>query len=184
MAITTSCELFISDDIRKLACLQLRAPLAPALLKSFFREFSQFLLSQQVAELIILSSSFAHEQRAIEAAKFLYLVSDSFRQRYTSVLADGDRWTEWIYRDGQLIHGGGFGLKLWQYIEAQKLPVCILFKYVSEGDNRSDAVQLLDRLDQLLSGRILKTNDGEVARLKVPVSWRALYGNDPTEQLY
>lgn len=185
MSITTSCELFVSDEKRKLACLQLRAPLAPAQLDSFFDELSQFLLAQRVSELIVLTSSFAHEQHAIEAPKFLYLSSAAFRQRYASLLSDNGRWAEWQRQDGQVIHGGGFALKLWQYVEQRQLPVCVLFKYVSEGDNRNDAMQLIDRLDQLLSGRILLAgNDEGLMGVKVPVSWKALYGNEPTEQLY
>lgn len=170
--------------MKKLACFQLRSPLAPQLLTPFFEQLTEFLLAQQVAELIVLTSSFAHEQHAIEAAKFVHLSSDSFRVRHQTVLASTDRWAELEKRHGQIIHGGGFALKLWQHIEQkQKLPVAILFKYVSEGDNRSDAVQVLDRLDQLLDGQILG-NDGATPSVKVPVSWKALFGNDPTEQLY
>lgn len=185
MDLTTACELFVSDDERKLACIQLRAPFAPALLQSFFEAFEQFLLAQQVSELVILTSSFAHEQHRIEESKFSYLANDAFRQRTKALsVADDSRWSEWQRDEGQLIHGSGFALKLWQHLET-KLPVCLLFKYISEGDNRIDAIQLLDRLDQLLSGKILKnaSDDGLLA-VKEPVSWKALYGNEPSEQLY
>lgn len=183
MNITTACELFVSDAATKLVCIQLRSPLASALLESFFDELTQFLQAQQVAELIVLTSSFAHEQHTIEAVQYVHLPSENFRQRYAEALSDSSRWTEWTHRANQLIHGGGFALKLWQHMERQEVPVCILFKYVSEGDNRNDAVQLLDRLDQLLNGRILKA-DGSGVSVKVPISWQALYGNEPTEQLY
>lgn len=181
--ITTACELFISPA-KKIACFQLRSPLAPQLLTPFFDKLTDFLLAQQVAELIVLTSSFAHEQHAIEAAKFVHLSSDRFRVRHQKILASTDRWTELEKRDGQIIHGGGFALKLWQHIEQNhQIPVAILFKYVSEGDNRHDAVQVLDRLDHLLDGQILGSG-GVAPSVKVPVSWKALFGNDPTEQLY
>lgn len=137
-----------------------------------------------MAELIVLTSSFAHEQHAINTVKFLHVASDGFKDRHKDSLADVQRWSEWPRQQGEVIHGGGFALKLWQAIEQrQLLPVCVFFKYVSEGDNRSDAVQMLDRLDQLLKGQIL-AGKSEALSIKVPVSWKAVFGNDPTQQLY
>lgn len=162
----------------------MRSPLAPQLLTPFFDTLTEFLLAQQIAELIVLTSSFAHEQHAIDSVKFVHLSNDSFRGRHQTILTSTERWTELEKRDGQIIHGGGFALKLWQHIEQQgQIPVGILFKYVSEGDNRTDAVQILDRLDQLLNGGILG-NDETTPLVKAPVSWKALFGNDPSEQLY
>lgn len=185
MDVTTACELFISDDTKKLACVQLRAPLAPALLDSFFGDLAKFLQTQNVAELIIFTSSFAHEQHIVDAPKILHLSSVSFQQRRSALIEDAERWPSWQHSDGNSIHGGGFALKLWQHFDALHVPVCLLFKYVNEGDNRTDALEVLDRIDQLLEHRVLATNNsGTAVRVKVPVSWMALYGNDPTSQLY
>jgi len=181
--VTTACELFVSEQ-QKIACFQLRSPLQPALLDSFFSFFfDDILQKQQVAELIILTSSFAHEQHAIDTVKFLHVTSNGFKDRHKDSLADVQLLSEWPKQLGEVIHGGGFALRFWQAIEQHQLPVCIFFKYVSEGDNRSDAFQMLDRLDQLLNGQILAGKDW-VASVKVPVSWKAVFGNYPTEQLY
>lgn len=114
--------------------------------------------------------------------KFVHLPSEGFRVKHREALADNLAWTEWEQQNGGPIHGGGFALKMWNHFEQRQFPVCLLFKYVSEGDNRTDAVQVLDRLDRLIDGRILGDKDGP--QVKMPVSWKALFGNDPTEQLY
>lgn len=117
--------------------------------------------------------------------KFVHLPSEGFRAKHRVALDDNLAWTEWEQPNGGApIHGGGFALKMWNHFKQRKFPVCLLFKYVSEGDNRTDAVHVLDQLDRLVDGRILGDKNGP--EVKMPVSWKALFGNDPdpTEQLY
>lgn len=155
----------------------------PTLLDSFFTFLLKDVLQKhQIAELIILTSSFAHEQHAIDEIKFRHVVNDNFRLRHAETLANVDLSIEWRRDAGQVIHGGGFALQLWQAAVQHQLPVCLFFKFVSEGDNCPDAVQVLGNLDQLLNGQILCKKG--LPSVKAPVSWEALYGNNPTEQLY
>lgn len=143
---------------------------------AFFDELLQFLHTQRIGNLLILTSSFAHEQHTIESTKFMYLANDSFKTAFSQYFAS----TEWNEYNASIIHGGGFAMKLWQRVLEKKFSVCLLFKYVSEGDNRADAVQFVEQLDALQANGLL----GNDTRLKMPISWKALYGNAPTEQLY
>lgn len=145
----------------------------------FFNELTDILSKQQISQLILLTSSYAHEQHLIEAPKFVYLANDAFKATHTEQLKTCG-WIEWT-DPNKTIYGGGYALKLWQIANEKQIPSCVLFRYVSEGDNRPEAIQLCEQLDQILSGALLSKPE---RRLVVPISWKALFGNDPTEQLY
>lgn len=180
--ITTACELFISES-QRLACFQLRSPLvSDSRLNKFFDELKSFLDEQKVHELIIVTGSFSHEQHSIGASKFMYLANEQFQQLHKSQLDKGT-WREWKQTENSLIHGGGFALKLFKHLETTT-PTCVFFKYIAEGDNRNDAVEILQELNTLKDGLLKRGENDQNYRLTVPVSWQAMFGNDPTEQLY
>lgn len=177
--ITTACELFVCES-KRIACFQFRSPLVSGdRLNTFFDDLIAFLKEQHVHNFIILTGSFAHEQHSIGASKFVYLPDEQFKNEYQTQLKSTN-WNEYD-RDTNLIHGGGFAMKLFQRIN-QTIPSCIFFKYISEGDNRTDAVDMVQQLSVLINGLIGDAQ--EKSRLTVPVSWKAMFGNDPTEQLY
>lgn len=179
--ITTACELFISES-QRLACFQLRSPLvSDNRINSFFDDLKVFLREQQITKLIIVTGSFSHEQHSIGTPKFMYLANEQFKTLCKTELGS-DRWCEWVQNSNNVIHGGGFALKLYKSLAAD-VPVCVFFKYISEGDNRNDAVDILQELNALQTG-LLKSKENENLRLIVPVSWKAMFGNDPIEQLY
>lgn len=178
--ITTACELFMSEA-KRVACFQLRSPLVAGIrLNSFFDDLAEFAVKQNIRSFIVLTGSFAHEQHSIGATKFWYSSDEQFKKENKSSLEAGN-WGEWD-RMNTLIHGGGFAMKLFQRI-SQSIPSCIFFKYISEGDNRSDAVDILQQLNILINGLLTNDEKGQ-SRLTVPVSWKAMFGNDPTEHLY
>lgn len=149
-------------------------------MQSFFSEFNDFLLEQKISSLMILTSSYAHEQHNIDATKSNFAANDSFKASYAAKLESSD-WKE-FNTSSSVVHGGGFGLKLWRQAVDKSIPACLLFKYVSEGDNRSDAIRFVEQLNELQSNAWFESG----VRLTMPVSWKALFGNDPdrTEQLY
>lgn len=178
--ITTACELFI-DQTNRLACFQLRSPLvAGDRLLAFFDDLIAFLTEQQVQQFIILTGMFSHEQHAIGTTKFLYLANDRYDKQNASQL-ENSQWIKWN-ENSRIIHGGGFALKLYKRI-GETIPSCICFKYTAEGDNRSDAIEIIQHLNVLLNN-VLPRSDNGGFKLTVPISWKAMFGNDPTEQLY
>lgn len=176
--ITTACELFISDE-KKIACFQLRSPLVtgPQLI-DFFDELIAFLKEQKVLQIVILTGMFSHEQHLIESSKFMYLANEQYLEQQKTQLTNSD-WHKW--ESGNIIHGGGYALKLFKHI-GDSLPSCVFFKYTAEGDNRTDAVEIVQQLNRLLGNVLQGTNDSY--KLIVPISWNAMFGNNPTEQLY
>lgn len=179
--ITTACELFVSES-KRLACFQLRSPLVAAeWLTAFFNDLITFLKEQQVQQFIILTGMFSHEQNAIGTTKFMHLANNQYQEQHKMKL-ENSQWLKWN-ENNKIIHGGGFALKLYKEM-AESVPSCMFIKYTAEGDNRSDAVEIVQQLNVLLGGVLQSPDDGGHFRLTVPVSWKAMFGNDPSEQLY
>lgn len=179
--ITTACELFISES-KRLACFQLRSPLVTGdRLVAFFNDLIAFLNEQQVNQIVILTGMFSHEQHAIGTSKFLYLANEQYQEQYKTQL-ENSQWVKWS-ETNNIIYGGGFAMKLYKQI-SESIPSCIFFKYTAEGDNRSDAVEIVQQVNVLLERVLNSSDNGGSFRLTVPISWQAMFGNDPTEQLY
>lgn len=179
--ITTACELFISES-KRLACFQLRSPLVTGdRLVAFFNDLIAFLNEQQVNQIVILTGMFSHEQHAIGTSKFLYLANEKYQEQHKTQL-ENSQWVKWS-ETNNIIYGGGFAMKLYKQI-SESIPSCIFFKYTAEGDNRSDAVEIVQQVNVLLERVLNSSDNGGSFRLTVPISWQAMFGNDPTEQLY
>lgn len=110
----------------------------------------------------------------------MYLANDQYQEQHKSKLESND-WLKWS-ENNKSIDGGGFAMKLYKCI-GQTIPSCIFFKYTAEGDNRSDAVEVVAQLNLLIDDLLQKAG-GDKINLTVPVSWKAMFGNDPTEQIY
>lgn len=201
--ITTACELFVCAE-KRLACFQLRSPLITGTrLTDFFNEFFEFLTEQQVQQLIILTGMFSHEQHSIGASKFMYLANERFAKQNDATFERCNDWLKWSDENGaKVIHGGGFALKMYKRISAASsdsespslsIPCCIFFKYTAEGDNRNDATEIVTQLNRLIDGMLQVSRDDrnsgssyshQKIKLTIPISWKSMFGNDPSEQLY
>lgn len=205
--ITTACELFVSAE-KRLACFQLRSPLVTgARLTAFFNELYAFLSEQQMQQFIILTGMFSHEQHSIGASKFMYLANERFTEQNHATFERCNDWLKWSDENGtKVIHGGGFALKLYKRISATlseseseseslspSIPCCIFFKYTAEGDNRNDATEIVTQLNRLIDGMLQVSKDDSSSgsshshqkiKLTIPISWKSMFGNDPSEQLY
>lgn len=62
-----------------------------------------------------------------------------------------------------------------------RIPSVILYSYVSEGDNFLDAMQLCDRVNKHL--KAIPEVDKKL-QVKVPISWKFLFGRDVTREIY
>lgn len=195
--ITTSCELYVSN-VKKIAAFQLRSPLVAATMNEFFNELIDFLKSNKIAKLILLTSSYAYEQHFIGGNPFAVIVDDAFR----GVETDAIQRMKWNEFQGDIIHGkysyrscvqylrinflylqgGGYVKQFMSVASRNGIPTLTLFKYVSEGDNSVDAVTLLEELNAGFN-IIEQTGDGKL-NIILPVSWKSLFGNPIPEQLY
>lgn len=87
-------------------------------------------------------------------------------------------------KDKQIIHipGGGFAINLFDFLTNNNIPCIILFKFCSEGDNIPDAVNLMNYLNQWMN--LLQINSIGSLAIKYPPSWKYLFGNVPSSEIY
>lgn len=175
---TTSCELYI-DTAKRLAVLQLRTPLSAKKLDKFFEEMGTFLVSRKFQDVIILTSGFAYERRdCVLPDAFEIIANDKFKESHTEKLTTLKQRDE-----GDLIPGGGFAVQFYKLLTEKQLSVAVLFKYVSEGDNIPDAVDLALVLDKIIDVIPAKANSTQKA-VNYPISWKLLFGNGPPQHIY
>lgn len=175
--ITTACELYICN-VKKLATFQIRSPLVAATMMEFFNELVEFLKSEKIGKLILLTSSYAYEQHLVGSNPFLVVADDAFKREQNDVV-ELMKWNEF---NGDVIHGGGYAKHLMSVASREGIPTLILFKYVSEGDNSLDAVNLLEVLNAAFN--FIDRNDAGKIQVIYPMSWKSLFGNPLPEQLY
>ncbi|XP_062561070.1 proteasome assembly chaperone 2 [Armigeres subalbatus] len=176
---TTTAELYVSEK-HKLLVLQIRAPLVGALQSEFLDKLTDFIRDRQLVEVIILSSSFAHENHQVGSRPYKYLANERFQSVYSETLKE----LQWTPLDGNVIHGGGFAGKLLSACTGKEVAGFILFMYVSEGDNTADAVQLVSLVDHLKKPLLPREEDGEKIKLAIPSSWKYLFGNAAPVNVY
>lgn len=176
---TTSCELFICR-FSKLAVLQLRAPIVPSQISQFFGRMMTDFASEHIERLLVLTSSYAYEKHLIDSSPAEYLANASF-DRANKYFANELGWTPF---SGETIFGGGFAKTVLDLAAEQGIPAVVFFKYVSEGDNSWDAIEMYGRLDGFLRGVLPRDeNNGQLKRVW-PASWNLLFGNSAPEQFY
>uniref|UniRef100_A0A1L8DSH2 Proteasome assembly chaperone 2 n=1 Tax=Nyssomyia neivai TaxID=330878 RepID=A0A1L8DSH2_9DIPT len=180
---TTACELFTGSPgaKHKISVLQIRSPLVATLMQDFFDQLMDFIEKHKFKEVIILSSSYAHEKHLIEESPFEYGASDAFHATHENKLTS----LNWRRQSGggfPHILGGGFASQLFRGLQDRKIPAMMLFKYVSEGDNSPDAKQMTNKLNEFLD--VLPTKEDGTARLTIPPSWKLLFGDAPPQSMY
>ncbi|XP_062121736.1 proteasome assembly chaperone 2 [Drosophila sulfurigaster albostrigata] len=179
-----SCELYESPE-DKLLVVQFRAPFISRQTKRFQNEFVTLLKGAR--RVIILSGSFGFERRVIEGSPWAYRATDKFKTDHATELGD-QALVKWQEHTGEHIFGGGNALQLYKAFEDAKVPSMLLFRYLLEGDNSTDAKLIVRELNELC-GDFLKlrvasdAGDGKF-KLTLPSSWNLLFGNDVTELLF
>jgi len=163
--ICTACELYTNAKL-KLAVIQLRSTLEQQFIKSFMTEFTAELHKIKFGKIIILSSLFAQNMHDVTAPKFLYKAN----KENLEIPPIGDEDTV----------GSGFANRLYNALtESDTLNVILIFKYTSEGDNRPDAVEVVNLLKSMHSKLMEKQCD-----IKFPYSWEFVFGNPPPIGIY
>lgn len=169
---TTASEIFI-DKKAKLLILQTRTPLTSALLNEYIQEVVQFIRDEKISELIILTSSYSHEQHFIEKSPFEFLANEHMKEKSFPGFVESS--------SGFQIPGCGYAKLLFQHATESNIPAVILYKFVSEGDNFFDSIQLCQKANEYL--KVIPVADGKVD-IKTPISWKFLFGRNVNREIY
>lgn len=176
--LSTSCEIYKSDT-KKICILQIRSPLIYKYAKQFLEEVIETFNEKKIKDVIILTSSYAHEKKHILTSSFRYVVSEGNPYMEKMKIEDIEKYEN----DGDLnILGGGFASLLYKICLEKSLSCLILFKYCSEGDNIPDAYDMVSKLIKVLP--LFSENKDLFSQLVQPVSWTLLFGRPPPQDIY
>ncbi|XP_034836097.1 proteasome assembly chaperone 2 [Maniola hyperantus] len=178
-SLSTTCEVYKSVS-RKILVLQLRAPLVHKYANSFLKDVVNTFMDKQIKDILILTSSFAHEKKHILSSPFRFVASEGNPHTENLIKAN---LVEHEENTGELkIFGGGFASLLYKISLENGLPCLLLYKYCSEGDNIPDAYDMVHNLAKLLP--IFTEDKDLLSQLQQPVSWTLLFGRPPPQDIY
>ncbi|XP_014600801.1 PREDICTED: proteasome assembly chaperone 2 [Polistes canadensis] len=187
--LSTAIDLYAGLD-NKILVIQIRSPFIKSL-NNFYHSLLQFITANKISKIVILTSSYAYEKTdtQINVTELRYIASASILTNNKQIF-DDSKWLQYESKytscpnDQQIVHipGGGFATNLFHYLSNNNVPCIILFKFCSEGDNIPDALNLLNYLNQWM--KLLKMNSSGSLDVKYPPSWKYLFGNVPSSEIY
>lgn len=169
---STASEMFVSEK-DKMVFVQTRTPLTASLLDGYISEIVQFIQQEKIVELIILTSSYSHEQHFIGKNPFEFVANSHMQQKTFAGFSEAP--TDFA------ISGSGYARQLLKAATESEIPTVILFKYTSEGDNFMDGIQLCQKVNEHLQ-IIPSTN--EKLQIKTPISWKFFFGRNVNPEIY
>lgn len=177
-SLCSSCEMYTCST-KKIAVIQFRSPLVCKYAKDFLNYIVKHLIENKVKELIVLTSSFAHEKKHVMTSPFRYFVNELYgsKAKFNTL-----KWMEHEMKDNSLvIYGGGFATLLFNICQ-DKMPCLVLYKYCSEGDNVPDAYEMIEHLSKVVS---IFSEDKDInLQIVQPISWKLLFGKPPPLEIY
>uniref|UniRef100_A0A8C2PBS1 Proteasome assembly chaperone 2 n=1 Tax=Capra hircus TaxID=9925 RepID=A0A8C2PBS1_CAPHI len=175
---------------KKLVALQLRSIFIKYKSKSFCEKLLSWVKSSGCAKVVVLSSSHSYHRNDLQlrSTPFRYILTPSMQKSVQNKIQSLN-WEEMEKTpcipeidDSEFcvrVPGGGITKLLYDEGCSKEIPIAILLKFVSEGDNIPDALGLVEYLNEWL--QIIKPHceDPTASSLpwKMPSSWRLLFGS-------
>lgn len=164
--ICVACELYACQK-NKVAILQLRTSIEQKFADEFFEEFKAYISLEKFKQVIILTSTYAHEMHNINTSQYRYITNQN-----TDIFEKLNILPMEVSRNGSyVIYGGGFAFKLYNKLK-EIATTFVLIKYTSEGDNRPDAYSMFTVVNEIIG--ITQPKE-----MKQPYSWNLVYGGPP-----
>ncbi|KAL2715035.1 proteasome assembly chaperone 2 [Vespula squamosa] len=187
--LSTAVDIYAGIE-NKILVIQIRSPFIKSL-NSFYHNLSQFIITNKISKVVILTSSYAYEKTDTElnVTELRYIASANILSDNKKVF-DDLKWLQYeskhisCLNNKQITHipGGGFAINLFDFLTNNNIPCIILFKFCSEGDNIPDALNLINYLNQWMN--LLQINSIGSLAIKYPPSWKYLFGNVPSSEIY
>ncbi|XP_063155148.1 proteasome assembly chaperone 2 [Candoia aspera] len=194
-------ELCINAEVyaamsKELVVLQIRSPF----IKNKYRHFCQILLSWvkncEFSKVVLLSSSHAYQRndQQLHGTALRYLISPAVEKTVGDVLErlSGSELEQIPTFPGVnddkifYIPGGGITKLLFTESCSKGIPLVVLLKFCSEGDNIPDALALADYLNESLQLIAPQSSSSQAksSRWKIPSSWKLLFGSGLPSSLF
>ncbi|XP_070603600.1 proteasome assembly chaperone 2 [Erythrolamprus reginae] len=181
---------------KELVVLQIRSPF----IKNKYRLFCQTLLSwvqnTGFSKIILLSSTHAYQRndQQLHGTSFRYLISPAVDKTLRDIVErlSGSELEQISAFPGAnndkifYIPGGGITKLLFTESCSKGIPLVVLLKFCSEGDNIPDAFALADYLNETLPliAPQSSTSQAKSSRWKIPSSWKLLFGSGLPSSLF
>ncbi|KAG8571311.1 hypothetical protein GDO81_011590 [Engystomops pustulosus] len=160
-------ELCINAEVyagpeKKLAVLQIRSPLIKKKSRAFCQALTSWIKECAFTRVVVISSSHAYQRddSQLLGTPFRYLVTPALQTLVENTLKTLE-WKEMekisLYSDINeeekkiSIPGGGFTKQLFKDCCSAGIPMAVVLKFCSEGDNIPDAFALLDHINRWLN---------------------------------
>lgn len=161
--------------------LQVRSPLTNSFLTSYLDEIVKFIKTEGISELLVLTSSFAHETSVIGMNSFSYMENNkSTLLNKEAIEKSGFS----INPNSSVILGGGYAMNIYNIASQNEIPCAVMSMAVNEGDNKVEANQLAQRLNTFLKAVPMKSEKEQEAIFKKPISWKLLFGHNVDVSIY
>lgn len=173
----------------QIVVIQIRSPFLKTI-NSFYHNLLQFVTENKISKVVILTSSYAYEKTGtqLNTTEFRYIPSVNILTDNNQIFKD----LQWLQYQSVCpssnneeitsIPGGGFALDLFNFLSNNNISCIILFKFCYEGDNIPDALGLIDYLNQWM--KLLQNNSDGSLIIKYPSSWKYLFGNVLSSEIY
>jgi proteasome assembly chaperone 2 len=189
-AMSTALQAYVVPE-QKLILFQIRSGILPGQGAAFIQQFLQWFQESDCKDLIIIGSMHSHERidKQITGTAMRYLstanqprtVPEQFvqleaREQNSEFELPSDNTTS----TGPFIPGGGISSRVFQSCQEKSLPVTLLLKFCSEGDNRIDGLALCEYVNAYLN--IIPQYSAQ--KSKIPASWKYLFGTSAPVQMF
>lgn len=183
--VCTSCDVYFVTD-KKLLLLQLRAPVSKENEYDFLSEISEWLIGIRISKLIILAGIFSvgHHEEDVKYGSFRY-VCCPLSQKSNGPCFDKLEWIRMKKNNegNQFLcpplSGSGFARRLFNVCVKNTIDCTVLLYFCLEGDNVSDSVNFLKKINEWL-----KLFIEPESKLVIPPSWNYLFGNSIPDMMY
>lgn len=198
--LSLGCELFASVK-HGLLLIQQRTPPIKGKSAAYRSELRKWIKEARIGNVIMLTSSFAHQRldsqiddpfcrflctSAVDAAlldKFQSELKWKVLERNDTLAGSNPS------EDRVIIPGGGIATRFFQECMEDGIPLIILLKFCSEGDNMPDSVELASFLNSWLrittSPKVSETTSTSLqSEWKFPASWQLMFGSGPPSTIF
>eukprot|EP00092_Neocalanus_flemingeri_P008357 GFUD01009011.1.p1 GENE.GFUD01009011.1~~GFUD01009011.1.p1 ORF type:complete len:249 (-),score=89.30 GFUD01009011.1:55-801(-) len=181
-SLSCAMQLYTHTDT-KLAVVQIRSGFLPGKAHQFMADLLTWCKQQQVARVVSLTSSHAHERSDKQ------LTGTTLRYLATQGVQLGDNFVKLEQResfpglgpgevpDQIFLPGSGIAKRLLVMCQEMGMEGVVLSKFCEEGDNTRDGIELADYLNKWLSWV-------EGDKYKAPPSWKHLFGPPAPVEMY
>jgi len=188
-SVLTAMQVYIVKD-QSLILFQLRSGLLPGQGAAFIQDFVSWFQESKCKDLIVIGSMHSHERvdKQITGTSLRYLSTNGAKQVPDNFVKLEPRSQETQFEhnktedpaSGPFVPGGGVSSRIYYTCLQKNIPITLMLKFCSEGDNRIDGLELSEYVNTYIN--IIPDYSGQ--KSKIPASWQYLFGHSAPVHMF